>query len=222
MKNILGIQAFLFDMDGTLVDSEQNTEIAIRELLDQQQISHSNLDCKQFYGITWRRVELLLRELYPKLSQIDLAPFLQKRFHHLFKTSLEVPGSISFLKEAHQKVKTGLCTSSNRECVNFLMERFSLQKSLDTVMCADNYERSKPDPQCFLLAAESLGVAPSACLVFEDSVAGLQAARAAGMFSIGITHRSPDLTQVTALATHITRDYQALGASFISSVCAPH
>jgi HAD superfamily hydrolase (TIGR01509 family) len=66
------------------------------------------------------------------------------------------------------------------------LETLGILDKFDTLVCAGDYERSKPDPQPFLIAAERLGVAPEDCLVFEDTEMGIQAATAAGMASVKV------------------------------------
>eukprot|EP00493_Phyllostaurus_siculus_P012774 UN12961 len=82
-------------------------------------------------------------------------------------------------------LKVGIATSSNRESVKHLLQRLGAN-SVDDFVAAEDYSESKPDPECFLLLASKLGVKPRDCLVFEDSVAGVQAARKAGMKVIAI------------------------------------
>jgi len=77
-------------------------------------------------------------------------------------------------------------SGSTRESVIASLVSLNLLDRFDTLVCAGEYQRSKPDPEAFLLAASRLGVAPENCLVFEDTEMGIQAARAAGMASVRI------------------------------------
>jgi HAD superfamily hydrolase (TIGR01509 family) len=77
-------------------------------------------------------------------------------------------------------------SGSTRESVTASLASLNLLNRFETMVCAGEYEKSKPDPEAFLLAAARLGVAPDACLVFEDTEMGIQAAQAAGMASVKV------------------------------------
>jgi len=77
-------------------------------------------------------------------------------------------------------------SGSTRESVTASLTTLGILDRFETLVCAGDYERSKPDPQPFLIAAERLGVAPEDCLVFEDTDMGIQAATAAGMASVKV------------------------------------
>jgi HAD superfamily hydrolase (TIGR01509 family) len=77
-------------------------------------------------------------------------------------------------------------SGSTRESVTASLDALNILDRFDTLVCAGDYERSKPDPEAFLLAAARLGVPPENCLVFEDTEMGIQAATAAGMASVKI------------------------------------
>ena len=82
----------------------------------------------------------------------------------------------------------------------------------------ENYENSKPEPDGYLKAAEVLQVEPKNCLVFEDSVVGIQAAKNAGMAVVAVTHRCADIEIATDLADMTIRDYFDLGGDFYDSI----
>jgi beta-phosphoglucomutase-like phosphatase (HAD superfamily) len=84
------------------------------------------------------------------------------------------------------KVPMAVVSGSTRESVTKSLELLGLIDKFDTLVCAEDYTRSKPDPEPFLVAAKRLGVAPADCLVFEDTEMGVQAATAAGMASVKI------------------------------------
>lgn len=201
MVNFNSIKAILFDMDGTLIDSERNTEIAVNELLIENDLDINLVDTKRFYGITWLKIESILVEQFPSIQNIPIKEKLQKRFHELFKDTPEVPGAKDFVKKASSLYRTAIVTSSNRESVETLIERFALKKYVKIFVCAGDYKNSKPNPECYLLAAKKLNVASNECVVFEDSIPGIQAAKSAGMQVIAVTHNSPDLQKAKEIAT---------------------
>ena len=89
---------------------------------------------------------------------------------------------------------------------------------LDATICAEDTARSKPDPDAYLKAAARLGVSPTHCLVFEDSIVGIQSAKAAGMQVVAITHRCNDVELAAELADHAVTDYRELAADFFAAV----
>lgn len=213
-----GIRAIIFDMDGTLVDSEINTEIAVDRLLDDLGVEHAGLDYKQFYGTTWQSIEARLQAQFPATRGRALAGPLQQRFHELFQTAAYIPGMPAFFRDAARSFRTAIATSSNRESVAFLVERMAIGDVIERFIGAEDYEKSKPDPECYLIVAREMGLDPGQCLVFEDSIAGLEAARAAGMWSAAITFRSPDEKRAGEIAHLTARDFHELPADFLERI----
>jgi len=85
-------------------------------------------------------------------------------------------------------------------------------------VCAEDYTRSKPDPQAYLLAASRLGIAPERCLAFEDGVVGVRAARAAGMHVIAVTACSSNPSDAAQAAHQSIADYTDLASDFFESI----
>jgi len=221
MMTIRNIEAVIFDMDGTLVDSELLTDRVVQQLLEQHGIATNEFDCSQCHGITWKKVEALLQSSFPQLSKLKLAEPLHDRFHALGK-ELEpdaIPGAQLAVQAAHQVARTAIGTSSNRESLQEVVRRLKLADFLTTTVSAEDYEDAKPAPDCYLLLAKRLDVAPSNCLVFEDSVPGIESARAAGMTVIAITHRCAALELVTELADGTVGNYTELPANFFAEAC---
>jgi HAD superfamily hydrolase (TIGR01509 family) len=98
----------------------------------------------------------------------------------------EVIEVIEVIESSHGSLPFAVVSGSTRESVTASLESLNLLEKFDTLVCAGDYQRSKPHPEAFLLAAERLGVAPANCLVFEDTAMGIQAATAAGMASVKV------------------------------------
>jgi len=216
MTGLRGVEAVLFDMDGTLIDSEGLTERAVAEMLRERGLSDRGLDYKRFHGITWAQTRDLLVERYPALADERLDPMLQQRFHRLL---VEAPpplirGAAEAVAAAGELLPTALVSSSNRQSVEHAMGRLGLLGRFRLTICAEDCTRSKPDPQCYLLAAGKLDVAPRRCLVFEDSLAGIQAARSATMMTVAVAAGRPH----AALADLRIADYTELPPGFFATV----
>ena len=212
------VDAVLFDMDGTLIDSEQYTEGAVLRLLAEYGISEAGFDLTSLYGITWDAAAALVQAAHPIVADTDVSTALQMNFAALSEergVSL-VPGSDRFFAACTERFKVGLCTSNVRSEADRCLGHFPVFEALQAVVTSEDMVRSKPDPCGYLLVAEKLNVEPSRCVVFEDSIAGLQAARAAGMRCVAITHRSPDLDKVTDLADAVIADYAGAIERFLS------
>jgi mannitol-1-/sugar-/sorbitol-6-phosphatase len=206
-----GIEAVLFDMDGTLVDSEHLTARAIDSVLapygSQPEVGES-----WSRGRTWRSIADALRARVPGLRDAPVESLLQEHFHRaLVETAPPaIPGARGAVRAASRRGPTALVSSSDRASVLHVLERFGLTEQLAERVTAEDCDRSKPDPQCFQIAAARLGVECVRCVVFEDSVAGLTAARAAGMRTVALGSQHAGST----LADLVIADFEALPIGF--------
>ena len=184
---ISSIDAVFFDMDGTLLDSEPLTELAIARLLSRFGISN-NLDATQFHGVTWKSIAKTLSELYPKLSDVAVDTELATFFHHALTSNTPPPilGAPQAVKTIATCLKTAVVSSSRRPTIEYVVEKLGLKPYIQIIVGAEDVLHSKPHPECFQIAADRFGVSYDRCLVFEDSLAGLQSAKTAGMYAIGI------------------------------------
>jgi len=97
------------------------------------------------------------------------------------------PGFVPLLKAlSDNEFKVAVATSAPRQNVELILDELGVKEQLDAVVTAEDVERGKPDPETFPLAAERCNVEPKRCVVFEDAVAGIQAAKAAGMSCVGV------------------------------------
>ena len=97
-----------------------------------------------------------------------------------------MPEVLEHIDAMYGRIPFAVVSGSTRESVVKSLEAVKLLDKFDTLVCAGDYAKSKPDPEPFLLAASRLGVAPEGCLVFEDTDMGIQAATAAGMASVKV------------------------------------
>ena len=222
------IKAVLFDMDGTLVDSELLTEQALLALLPERGIDVEGLDLVQFHGVAWNGVVDRLLELFPTLAtdSLSLAADIEARFHVVFESRPPdlIPGAVVAFAAAARVFPDAatIVTGSEARSVELLLERAGLRQICTGYTSCDQYSRSKPDPESYLLAARRLDVPPASCLVFEDSLPGLQAASTAGMWRIAITRGVPARVRQAAELAHAgIDDFTALPEAFFDSIALP-
>jgi len=211
------VRAALFDMDGTLIDSEVHTDTAIRVIADRHGVAGFALPHTETRGRTWGHIAGVFKARAGIASGAQaLADELLAYWSELAADVTPVPGAPEALREAARHLKLGVVSSSPRAVIDRFLARLGVDDCIDRAarIGGDAVRASKPDPDGFLQGARALGVAPAESLVFEDSQAGLLAAQAAGMRSVFITCCAADIPGNTALATASMRDYRALPAGF--------
>ena len=107
-------------------------------------------------------------------------------YYDLLPQLQAVPEVLEHINASHGKIPFAVVSGSTRDSVKASLNALKILDRFATLVCAGDYQKSKPDPEPFLLAAKRLGVAPETCLVFEDSDMGIQAATSAGMASVKI------------------------------------
>ena len=183
-----GTKAALFDMDGTLMDTEQHYTRFWDEIAAEYFPGTENL-ADSIRGIT---PSITMERLFPdKAVRQEVAAKMDEFDRHipyrLFDGAAEYVASLR-----RSGILCALVTSSQRpkmECVYDALPDF--KGLFDLILTGEEFAAPKPAPDCYLTAAERLGTDPSACVVFEDSDAGLQASRAAGMFTFGVSICTP-------------------------------
>jgi HAD superfamily hydrolase (TIGR01509 family) len=211
------VRAALFDLDGTLIDSEVHTDTAIRVIGERHGVAGFALPHTETRGRTWGHIAGVLRERAGIAAGMNsLADELLAYWSEIASDVTPVPGAPEALREAARSLKLGVVSSSPRAVIDRFLARLGVDDCIDRAarIGGDDVRASKPDPDGYLKGARALGVVPAESLVFEDSHAGLLAAKAAGMRSMFITCCAADIPGNTALATASTRDYLALPARF--------
>jgi HAD superfamily hydrolase (TIGR01509 family) len=110
----------------------------------------------------------------------------ERLYYEILPQLKAVPEVLEHIEAQHGQIPFAVVSGSTRESVTASLTSLNILHKFDTLVCAGDYTRSKPDPEPFLMAAERLGVAPEACLVFEDTAMGIQAATSAGMASVKV------------------------------------
>jgi beta-phosphoglucomutase family hydrolase len=180
-------QAYLFDCDGTIVDSMPLHYVAWKKALAEW---NCTFDEKLFYAWGGTPVAEIISSLNESQGLSMPVETVSTRKENLYLASLSqltsVPEVVEHIDDQHGKIPFAVVSGSTRESVVASLTALNLLDKFDTLVCAGEYKKSKPDPEAFLLAAAKLGVAPADCLVFEDTDLGIQAATAAGMASVKV------------------------------------
>lgn len=179
--------AYLFDCDGTIVDSMPLHYIAWKKALAEWNCA---FDEQLFYawgGTPVAQIISLLNERQGLSMSVETVSSRKENFYRELLPQLQaIPEVLEHIDAQRGRIPFAVVSGSTRESVIGSLVSLKLLDRFDTMVCAGDYQKSKPDPECFLLAASKLGVAPETCLVFEDTDMGIQAAAAAGMASVRI------------------------------------
>jgi beta-phosphoglucomutase family hydrolase len=183
-------QAFIFDMDGTIVD---NMAWHTRVWLDILAGEGVPITPEEFHRQTAGKTNaVLLRQVLGDLSDeqvVALAARKEEKYRELFRPHLQpVPGLVPFLERSRALgVQVALATSAGCANIAYVLEGLGAEKLFDAVVSGEELTHSKPHPEIFLTAAAKLGVPPARCVAFEDAPAGIEAARRAGMRVVAVT-----------------------------------
>ncbi len=192
LKIPTNIKACIFDLDGVIVDTAVYHFKAWRRLANELGFDFTEHQNEQLKGISrMESLDLILNWGGVSLSQEEKLDWATKKnewylaFVKQMPASEILPGVRDFLLFLQsKKIKIGLGSASKN--ARLCLERVEIIALFDVIIDGNHLTKSKPDPQVFLLGAEALGLNPQDCIVFEDAVAGIQAAKAAGMLAVGI------------------------------------
>ena len=200
------IEACLFDLDGTLIDTEVLWVEAIEIALEQKGAAITRAAVGRLvYGRAWpdiyRDIQRLFPGLYPSRESIEAVTVpVFSRLRE--RRDVRIHGSIRLLVALSARFPVGLVSGSTNERIVEAMRHLEIESCVRAFVGCDDYEKGKPDPAGFLLGAARLGVRPKACIVFEDSAAGLEAAKRAGMACVALRRENAgeqDLSRADAI-----------------------
>jgi HAD superfamily hydrolase (TIGR01509 family) len=180
-------RAYLFDCDGTIADSMPIHYVAWTKALAEWNCTFEESLFYAWGGIPIAEIISLLNERQGLSMPVA---HVASRKEDLYREQLPqlkaVPEVVEHIEAQHGRIPLAVVSGSTRDSVTASLTSLKLLNRFDALVCAGDYQKGKPDPEAFLLAAAKLGVAPESCLVFEDTDLGIHAATAAGMASVKI------------------------------------
>jgi beta-phosphoglucomutase len=198
------IRAVLWDLDGTLVDSEQYHWLAWRDSMAAEGVTLSRDQFLKTFGM---RNDAVVPQWIPGATteRIErIANAKEQLYRRLVRGGglVPLPGAAEWTQRlAADGWRQAIASSSPRENIDAVLAVIGLASVFQAVVSAEDVTLGKPDPQVFLTAAARLGSAPARSIVVEDAAAGIEAARRAGMPSIGVSRHGPPLPADLAIAS---------------------
>lgn len=212
-------KAFIFDLDGVIVDTAKYHFLAWQKIAAELGIEFTPEHNEHLKGVSRvRSLDLILELGKIEAAQADKDRWLiQKNEDYLsylvnMNYSEILPGVmpvLQYLKEQNQAIALGSASKNARP----ILEKTGIMEYFDVIIDGNDVSNAKPDPEVFLQAARKLGIANEQSIVFEDSVAGVQAANIAGMTSVGIGEAN-----ILHEAQYTFKDFTYMDLSFIESL----
>ncbi|MBU3012222.1 beta-phosphoglucomutase [Polaribacter vadi] len=212
-------KGFIFDLDGVIVDTAKYHYLAWKKLANQLGFKFTEEQNELFKGVSRKRcLEILLeigkreatQEEFDKWmidKNVDYLEFIKNM--DASEILPDVPKILEYLKENNIPIALGSASKNAKP----ILEKVGLLPYFDAIVDGNHVTKAKPNPEVFLLAAQQLGVNANDCVVFEDAVAGIQAANAAKMISIGIGDKN-----VLSEAQFNFNDFTEISTRFIKDL----
>lgn len=212
---------FIFDLDGVIVDTAKYHYLAWKKLANELGFEFTEEQNELFKGVSRKRcLEILLEignvsatqnqfDTWMVDKNIDYLAYIEKM--DASEILPDVPQVLEYLKKKDIPIALGSASKNAKP----ILEKVGLLPYFDSIVDGNSVTKAKPDPEVFLIAAKNLGVEPNNCVVFEDAVAGIQAANAADMLSIGIGDSA-----ILFEAKHNFKDFTEMDVAFLESLLA--
>ena len=215
----MGKTAFIFDLDGVIVDTAKYHYHAWKKLADELGVPFTEEDNENFKGVSRRRcLEILLEMGNIEMTEAEFEACLHRKnedylsfIRKMTKDEIlpDVPRVLNYLKEHNIPMALG---SASKNAVPIL-ETVGLTSYFQTVVDGTKVTKAKPDPEVFERAAEHIGCAKKNCIVVEDAKAGIEAALRAGMRTIGIGD-----ARVLGAADYVFKDFTEISTEFVAGL----
>ncbi|WP_456422306.1 beta-phosphoglucomutase [Lutibacter sp.] len=216
MKKEVG---FIFDLDGVIVDTAKYHYLAWRNLANSLGFNFTEKQNEQLKGVSRvKSLEILLKYGDVKLSEEEKQSLLLEKnkeyleYVHKMTPKEILPGVnqlLTFLETNNIKFALGSASKN----APLILEKVGLYKRFTAIVDGNDVSKAKPNPEVFLIGAKKIGMNPENCIVVEDAIAGIQAANAAKMISIGIGDK-----KVLSDAVYVFRDMTEITPDFLKNL----
>jgi beta-phosphoglucomutase len=223
MKHDPFAQGAIFDLDGVLVDTAKYHYLAWKRLAGELGFDFTETDNERLKGVSRiRSLEILLEVGHYSMNGEEKAAAAEKKnawyveYLRTLDESALLPGSREYLEQLRgEGIRIALGSASKN--APLILGRLGIAPFFDAVIDGNRVSRAKPDPEVFLMAAEALKLPPASCVVFEDSLAGIQAAAAGGMRVIAVG--KPELLPGAALYIASLKDMLDDARDWLHALC---
>lgn len=207
-------KAFLFDLNGTMIDDMAFHIRAWHRILNELGASISLEKMREeCYGKNHELLERMFPGRFSQEKKDRMSFEKEKQYQQEFRPHLQLlPGLADLLEEAHRSgIKMAIGSAAIMFNIDFVLDNLNIRRYFDAIVSADDVTESKPNPETYLNCATQLNISAEDCLVFEDAPKGVEAALNAGMQSVVITlmHEKEDFFQYPNVIRYV-KDYREL------------
>ena len=188
------LEAVLWDMDGVIADTADYHYNAWREVLEERGVSFSKADFMKLFG---QRHDTIIRFAFGQKISLDKLEKITEKKQALYRKNVvknirPMPGAIELIRSLNQNgVKTAIASSAVRANIDVILRGLGIENEFQAIVHGTEVAEGKPSPLIFQLAAQKLDVKPGDCVVIEDAIAGVAAAKRAGMKCLAVTNSHP-------------------------------
>ena len=193
------LQAVIFDIDGTIIDTEKIQSDSYLKVLKEHGVLETELNPHGTVHIPGEETSATWHRLKTRHGiETDISELSQRKrqatMDALCMAMNPMPGFMQLITELRENnVKVGLASSAKRERVHQVVAGLGLEKLIDVTVSADDVEQTKPAPEPYLIAASTLKIDPANCVVIEDADVGIESAKAAGMKTVAVPNKYTQL-----------------------------
>ncbi|GAJ23288.1 unnamed protein product, partial [marine sediment metagenome] len=188
------IAAVIWDMDGVLADTAPHHLLAWQETFAKRGINFTEADFKRGFGI--RNDAIIKNTLGEQVTPEEIEAIAREKeatFRRIIGKDIKpLPGALELVKALDEGgISMAIASSTTIENIHLIVGSLGIADYFKAVITGHDVSEGKPSPQVFLLAAQRLGAEPKNCIVIEDAVAGVKAAKSAGMYCVAVSNSHP-------------------------------